>query len=256
MACSPSMPPPLVHAALETAAFFIGGLLYWRASNAATQPPLKITRWGLLAGAALGAAVGSRALYVLQYWQALKLQPLEVWLGGKTIVGGLLGALIGVETAKRLLHWTRSTGDGFVLPLIVAIAIGRLGCQLSGVSDLTYGTVTTLPWGWQYGDGPLRHPTALYELLGLGMLALLLRAEVFTSRAGDRFRGFMVGYLSLRIGLEYLKPPFGPPAAGVLAPSLWGPFSAIQWACLGGLAYYARDVVRWILRDSREPMNA
>jgi len=250
------MAPPLVHAAIESAALFVGGLLYWRASNAATQPPSKTTRWGLLAGAALGAALGSRLLYVLQYWQSLQGQPLEVWLGGKTIVGGLLGALVGVETAKRMLHWTRSTGDGFVVPLIVAIAIGRIGCQLSGVSDLTYGTVTTLPWGWSYGDGPMRHPTASYELLGLAGLAVLLRAERLSDRAGDRFRGFMVGYLLLRFGLEFLKPPFGAPAAGVLAPGFWGPFSAIQWACLGGLAYYSPDVVRWTRRAAQGQVSA
>lgn len=48
------------------------------------------------------------------------------------------------ETLKRGLNWDQSTGDGFVLPLLVAIAIGRLGCQMSGLSDLTYGNVTSL----------------------------------------------------------------------------------------------------------------
>jgi prolipoprotein diacylglyceryltransferase len=132
--------PPIVHIALETLAFALGGVLYWRSSNASTQPRDRWTRWGVLAGAALGAALGSRGLYVLQYWGALTHQPIAIWLGGKTIVGGLLGALVGVETAKRALNWTASTGDGFVLSLLAAIIIGRIGCQLSGLSDLTYGT--------------------------------------------------------------------------------------------------------------------
>jgi prolipoprotein diacylglyceryltransferase len=138
--------PPIVHVALETLAFALGGLLYWRSSNASKLPLDRWTRWAVLAGAALGAALGSRGLYILQYWGALTHEPPAIWLGGKTIVGGLLGAVVGVETAKRAVNWTASTGDGFVLPLLVAIVIGRIGCQLSGLSDLTYGNVTTLPW--------------------------------------------------------------------------------------------------------------
>lgn len=245
------MLPPIVHSALEISAYALGGAVYWRGANAATQPPDPWTRWGLIAGAALGAALGSRLLYMWQYGGALRGQPLALWLGGKTIVGGLLGAVMGVETAKRALRWPTSTGDGFVLPLLVAITLGRVGCQLSGVSDLTYGNATTLPWGWDYGDAIPRHPTSLYELIGLGALAWLLYRTPFmhrapvTYRAGDRFRAFMVGYLLLRLGLEFLKPPFGPAAAGTLAPERWGPLSAIQWACLAGLAYYAPAIWRW-----------
>lgn len=240
--------PPFVHIALEALAYTLGGVLYWRSSNASTQPPDRWTRWGVLAGATLGAALGSRGLYMLQYWGALAGEPLAIWLGGKTIVGGLLGAVAGVETAKRALHWKASTGDGFVLPLLAAIVVGRLGCQLSGLSDLTYGNSTALPWGWNYGDGVARHPTALYEIVGVGTLAFVLYRAHFMTRPGDRFRAFTVGYLLLRFGLEFLKPPFGPAAAGLLAPERWGPLSAIQWACVAGFAYYGRDICRWATR--------
>ena len=244
------MLPPQVHAALELAAFTLAGLVYWRAGNAATQPPQRMTRWGLLAGAALGAAIGARGLYMLQYWQALHGRPLGVWLGGKTIVGGLLGALAGVEVAKWRLGWRQSTGDGFVLPLVVAIVVGRIGCQLSGLTDLTYGNVTSLPWGWDYGDGLPRHPTAAYEILGVGLLALLVwrgpLARRLERHRGDRFRAFLAGYCLLRLGLEALKPPYGPVAAGELTPQFLGPLTAIQWACIGCLAYYAKDIRRWL----------
>jgi phosphatidylglycerol:prolipoprotein diacylglycerol transferase len=239
---------PSVHLAFETAGFAIGGLLYWRGANAASQPADRWTRWGLLAGAALGAAVGSRGLYMLQYWQALAGAPVGQWLGGKTIVGGLLGGLIGVEIAKRALDWNRSTGDGFVLSLLVGMAIGRVGCQLSGLSDLTYGNITALPWGWNYGDGLARHPTSLYEMIGLAIIAWVVHRQPFRHRRGDTFRAFMIAYLMLRIGLEFLKPPFGPPAPGALAPTLWGPLSAIQWACIAGVTYYGPDMYRWAVQ--------
>lgn len=241
---------PALHLAFESGGLTVGGLLYWREANAATQPADRWTRWGLLAGAAVGAAIGSRGLYMLQYWSALSGQPWTAWLGGKTIVGGLLGAIIGVEWAKRLLHWPASTGDGFVIPFAAALVIGRIGCQLSGVSDLTYGNITTLPWGWDYGDGLARHPTALYEMLGVTTLACWTMKAGF-SRSGDRFRAFVVGYVLLRLGLEYLKPPFGPAAAGTPTPERWGGLSPIQWACVAGLAYYARDIFRWLKERRR-----
>jgi prolipoprotein diacylglyceryltransferase len=155
--------------------------------------------------------------------------------------------LLGVETAKRLLGWRRSTGDAFVWPLLFGMAIGRVGCQLAGLEDLTYGGVTTLPWGWDYGDGVLRHPVALYEVLALMLLAAWLhrRRDPLKAVSGDRFRAFMIGYLLLRVLLDFLKPPHVPVAAGQLIPTLYGPFSAIQWACVAGLLYYTPTLRRW-----------
>jgi phosphatidylglycerol---prolipoprotein diacylglyceryl transferase len=243
-----------IHFGIEAAAFWIGGLLYWRSRNGSATDMPAISRLGVLAGAALGAALGSRLLYVAQYWSALHQQPWQVWLGGKTLVGGLLGGLFGVETAKVALGWRESTGDAFVIPLLVAIGLGRIGCQLSGVWDQTYGTQTSLPWAWDYGDGIGRHPTALYEIVLLGGLTGFVRLPIFGVVRGDRFKAFMVGYLLLRLVLEFLKPPFGPAAAGTLAPDSWGPLTAIQWACLLGLAYYFRDSRRWL--SARSPLHA
>lgn len=238
---------PVPHILLETAAFTVGGLLYWRGSN--TRAPGKdvSSRLGIVAGAALGAAIGSRLLYIAEYWTALAGQSWPMWLGGKTIVGALLGGLLGVELAKAALGWRESTGNRFVVPLLVAMIIGRIGCQLSDVTDQTYGNATILPWAWNYGDGVPRHPTSLYEIAGLAIIAWIVHRSRFTHEPGDRFRVFMVSYLLLRLGLEFLKPPFGPAASGALMPDLWGPLSAIQWACLAGLAYYLPASKRWLL---------
>jgi len=69
------------------------------------------------------------------------------WMSGQSIVGGLLGGLIGVELAKKLTGVNRSTGGDFVMPLMVGTVIGRIGCFLAGLNDGTYGNATTLPWG-------------------------------------------------------------------------------------------------------------
>lgn len=43
------------------------------------------------------------------------------FMGNKTIVGGFLGGLIGVEITKKKIGVTTSSGDLMVYPLIVAM---------------------------------------------------------------------------------------------------------------------------------------
>jgi prolipoprotein diacylglyceryltransferase len=247
---------PVAHILLEWLAYALGGAMYWRARQRLVQPPQSWRRLAIVAGAVAGAALGSKILYILDYWGSLQQAPWAEWLSGKTIVGALLGGLLGVEGMKVAIDWQRSTGDAFVAPLVVGMVIGRVGCQLSDVHDLTYGIPTSLPWSWNYGDGVPRHPTALYEIAGLLVLAAVIAvAKPLRAIPGDRFRALMVGYLSLRLALDFLKPPHGLPAAGVPVPGDLFGLSAIQWACVAGLVWYARDVLRW-LRAGAVPQAA
>ena len=68
---------------------------------------------------------------------------------------------------KRYIGLRTSTGDLYSIPLALGIAIGRIGCFLTGLSDNTYGIPTSLPWAINFGDGIPRHPTQLYEILFL-----------------------------------------------------------------------------------------
>jgi len=95
-------------------------------------------------------------------------------MGGKTIVGALIFGLISVELIKRYIRLRQSTGDLYAIPLALGIAIGRVGCFLTGLSDNTYGTPTNLPWAINFGDGIPRHPTQLYEIIFLIALIPLL----------------------------------------------------------------------------------
>jgi prolipoprotein diacylglyceryltransferase len=82
-----------------------------------TALPFEQTAW-ILVGCVFGALAGSKLLAwaesPIEYWNA-RANP-AAWLGGKTIVGGLLGGWIGVEMAKRQLRIATSTGDAFVFP--------------------------------------------------------------------------------------------------------------------------------------------
>jgi len=224
------------HWVFETLAYTIAGYVYARSRQRDGDVVSKRIRWWVIAAAALGGFAGSRLLSLVE-------DPLELqrhWsdpaylAGGKTIVGGLIGGLIAVEWVKRRLGVRVATGDLLALPLVVGIAVGRIGCFLSGLTDRTYGTATSLPWGVDFGDGLARHPTQLYEVAFLAGLGALLVAS--TSRldvAGDRFKAFMLSYLTFRFAIDFIKP-----AVRI------GGLSTIQWAALAAIAYYAPHAPR------------
>ncbi len=218
-------------------------------------------RWAVIAAAVAGAAFGSKLLFWLEdpalTWHNLR-NPAYL-IGGKTIVGALVFGLITVELIKRYIGLRQSTGDLYAIPLALGIAIGRIGCFLTGLSDNTYGTPTTLPWAVNFGDGIPRHPTQLYEIIFLlALVPILYRIVILNPVAasrsedaaeskdpyahhrrflpGDAFKFFMVAYLSFRLLCDFIKP----------YPRIFLGLGGIQWACLLTLLYYSRDIARWL----------
>ncbi|MFB2772014.1 prolipoprotein diacylglyceryl transferase [Pelatocladus sp. BLCC-F211] len=194
-------------------------------------------RTSIIVGGMLGALVGAKALVLLQhidlFWQNSQLF-LLLLLQGKTVVGALLGAVIGVEITKKIIGVKRSTGDVFVYPLILGTAIGRIGCFLTGLSDRTYGIATKLPWGIDFGDGILRHPTQLYEIIFLIILIIFIRLRSrYQYQEGDLFKFYLVCYLSFRFLIDFIKPDF----------HIFLGMSAIQIACLCYIIYYNRSIL-------------
>jgi phosphatidylglycerol---prolipoprotein diacylglyceryl transferase len=189
-------------------------------------------RWSIVTAAVLGAAVGSRLLFWMEDPAATAgyLRSAPAMLGGKTLVGALLGGWIAVEGTKRWIGLRSSTGDLFVVPLAFGIAVGRVGCFLSGLPDGTYGTATTLPWGVDLGDGVARHPTAIYESVFMLVFGAILSRVAPRLERGQLFTAFIAGYLLFRLVIDFIKP--GVTAALGL--------TAIQLACVAGLAICAR----------------
>ncbi|HZR27373.1 MAG TPA: prolipoprotein diacylglyceryl transferase family protein [Terriglobales bacterium] len=245
------------HLLFESLAYVSGVLLYlWmrRRSGDFVADPV---RWSVITAAVAGGALGSKLMYLLED-PAATLRHLGdpfYLMGGKSIVGGLVGGLIAVEWVKKYMGEKQSTGDLFAIPAAMAIALGRLGCFLTGLSDNTYGVATGLPWGVDFGDGIRRHPTQIYEIVFL--LALLpalqfARRSIARSattakpdrqqslagrfRSGDTFKLFMVSYMAFRLVCDGLKP-YVHVALGLCS---------IQWICLLVLLYYAKDIGRWI----------
>jgi prolipoprotein diacylglyceryltransferase len=221
-----------VHLVCEVLAYTLGYRLYTHLRAGHADRISSANRQWIFVGAAAGALLGSRMLGLLEHPFEL-LHPPGGWLyyfTNKTIVGGFLGGLIGVELTKKRLGVTASSGDLMVFPVLLGLGIGRLGCFFSGLEDGTFGTATRLPWGINFGDGVRRHPTNLYEILFLAGLALLLYALERRQPLPDgrRFQLFLSSYLLFRLLVEFIKP----------APALVLGLTAIQWACVAGLGYY------------------
>ncbi len=180
----------------------------------------------LLLGAANGAVlVGSMNLW-LQFPNAI----------GHSVLGAILGGIVTVELFKWRHKIRHSTGVVWALPLALGIAVGRIGCFLTGLPDYTYGIPTTMPWAVDFGDGIPRHPVQLYESLAMlifaayALWALTRRSPWFIAHG---FYAFALFYACQRFVWEFLKP---------YAP-LFGGLNLFHYLCLV-LALYAGFMIR------------
>ena len=195
----------LIHASFDVLAWLAAGAAgYWlirtgRVSFPVPQP-LRLTYLAALVfGAGLGAVVFGSA---------------NLWLSGlpgiaRSIEGAVAGAIVAIEIYKRIAGITLRTGARFALPFAVGVAVGRIGCFLSGLDDFTHGTPSNLPWAHDFGDGVPRHPVQLYESAAMAAFAALYTWRVLNR---DRFwigQGFYlaVGVYGLqRFVWEFFKP--------------------------------------------------
>ncbi len=151
----------------------------------------------------VGGAFGAKMPFVGADWYEL-----TAWFSdGKTIVAGLIGAYVAVELMKLALGVHVKTGDTFVLPLALALAVGRWGCFFNGCC---YGTPTTLPWGVSFlvdKNPVVCHPTQVYEslfhLLMAGVLLLLMRTGLLRSHL---LQVYLICYGVYRFLTEFIRP--------------------------------------------------
>jgi prolipoprotein diacylglyceryltransferase len=231
------------HLVLEYLAFFIAFRYYVILRRKSVDIIASNNRLSIILGAALGALIGSRFIGFLENPLIdFSQQNIIQLLNTKTIMGGLFGGLLGVELAKKIIREKQSSGDLFVLPIIAGIFIGRVGCFLSGIKEFTYGKETTSVLGMDLGDGLLRHPTSLYELVFLTLLFFSLKRiqNYSTLKNGELFKLFMLLYFGFRFCIEFLKPNvfyvFG--------------LSTIQLLCVICWIYYYKFIIQKIKNAS------
>ena len=226
-----------LHAIFEVAAFFIGFRYFLYLRKRKGDHYSSSGRVYIIIGAIFGALIGSRLIGALEKPYELFKTENIFWYtyNNKTVLGGFLGGLFGVELMKKFLHEKKASGDLFVFPMILALIIGRIGCFSMGVYEETYGIATNLPWGMNLGDDIYRHPVTLYEIVFLLFLwiALYQLYKRCPLQNGALFKLFMISYLVFRFLLDFIKPSY----------LILGNLSTIQLTSLVGLIYYLPYIV-------------
>jgi phosphatidylglycerol---prolipoprotein diacylglyceryl transferase len=177
-----------------------------------------------MVGGILGGRVGYVLVYGLSFWTMQNpWYPIEIWDGGMSIHGGLVGALVALWIFAR--RRGRSFGDvlDFTAPLPEpGLFFGRMGNFINGE---LWGKTTTLPWGFLY-HGEVRQPSQLYEGCLEGIV-LFIVMWWFTARPRPRLAPsglFLLLYGMVRFLIEFVRMP--DPQIGYLA---WG------WLTMGQL---------------------
>lgn len=169
-------------------------------------------RLGALAGAILGA-YGLQLPADLFGWSAppptgAGLVGDALPLGGRTVLGGLLGGWLGVEALKKLAGIRAATGGDFALPLALALGCGRIGCLCAGCCA---GSVCADAWYATHDAvGTPRWPVQLLEVAfhfaAAAVLAVLARRRLWPTQ---RLAAYLSAYALVRFLLEFWRqhPP-------------------------------------------------
>ncbi len=247
----PDFSPTIAHSlhyGFEWLALLSGVQFYrWQKKRAGQGALLAPGNFAIVLACVTGAAIGNKLVFWLEYahlFASHATEPMN-WLRGQSLVGGLLGGLLGIEITKKILGIKHSTGDLFVFPILFGIIIGRVGCFLAGLQDGTYGVASNLPWAVDFGDGVPRHPTQLYEIVFIGFLWLVLAhfRQKLASSSGLLFKCMLSAYLLWRVLVDAIKPvPF----------AWWGGLSGIQSLCIFALLLYLPLLAKQFLEQKNQ----
>jgi phosphatidylglycerol:prolipoprotein diacylglycerol transferase len=188
----------------------------WRGVN-----PAQIS--DILFSGAVGLLIGGRLGYMFFYdTTTLFSHPfsaLEIWNGGMSFHGGLIGAVLAVWFYSLKHHQNLFVITDFFAPMIpIGLGAGRLGNFINGE---LWGKVTSSPVGMVFPSGGSlpRYPSQLLEFFLEGVLLFLI-LWIFSRKKRPLMSVsglFLLGYAIFRFTAEFFREP--DPQRGYL---LWG----------------------------------
>jgi phosphatidylglycerol:prolipoprotein diacylglycerol transferase len=166
--------------------------------------------------ATLGIILGGRLGYVLFYRPEFYLanpgEILQLWDGGMSFHGGVIGVSLGILylARKNGLSWLR-IHDYVACCVPFGLFFGRLANFVNGE---LWGRATDVPWAMVFptgGEVP-RHPSQLYEAGLEGILLFLILWFLFWKTDGRYHPGklvgtFILGYGVSRFLVEFVRQP-------------------------------------------------
>lgn len=164
----------------------------------------------------LGIIFGGRLGYVIFYgissfWQN-PLQIFEIWKGGMSFHGGILGVIIAACLfARKIKYPFLGVTDLLALYAPIGICCGRLA---NFINDELWGRVTDVPWAIRFpsGGGLPRHPSQLYEAFFEGLVMFAILNFLWRYKSVRENRGivsalFVLLYGVFRISMEQFREP-------------------------------------------------
>ncbi|MCX7554789.1 prolipoprotein diacylglyceryl transferase [Marinicella sp. S1101] len=223
---------------------------------------------------ALGVIIGGRLGWLLFYNDTSILDdyslPFRIWEGGMSFHGGLAGVLLAMLYFKNKTNKTFFQVSDFIAPLIpTGILSVRLGNFINGE---LWGRLTDKPWAmifpdslpihlhpsnmsttaWQqmYQEGQLnafaRHPSALYEAIGEGLITFFVVWLVANraKRQGTVSAVFLLSYGIARFVVEFFREPDANRG-----------FIAFDWMTMGHLLTLPLLLAGLLILLSKRPMK-
>jgi phosphatidylglycerol:prolipoprotein diacylglycerol transferase len=157
----------------------------------------------LLIACVIGGLGGAKILFLYQNvgFSDFISDPVRYLASGFTFLGGFLGSLLliwFVTQMKRVRYLTVT--DAAAPALILAYAIGRIGCLLVGDD---YGAPTSLPWAISFPNGSpptflAVHPTQIYDTISMLIFFIIL----WTIRKKDFPIGWITAVTLMVLGVQ------------------------------------------------------
>ena len=163
-------------------------------------------------GIILGGRIGYILFYDLDAVLAEPIRAIQIWNGGMSFHGGLIGttlAMILFARRNAIPAWSLFDIVAAVAP--IGIFFGRIANFINGE---LWGRLSDAPWAVVFPNGGpfARHPSQLYEAAMEGLLLFVL-LQVMIHRAGAlKHPGmvsgiFVAGYAVARIVNEFFREP-------------------------------------------------
>ncbi|MCF6305627.1 MAG: prolipoprotein diacylglyceryl transferase [Rhodobacteraceae bacterium] len=193
----------------------------WGAPPMTARQVEDLMTW-MVVGIILGGRIGFALFYNFAYYSQNIVEILQVWKGGMSFHGGMLGVVI----ATILFSWRNKlpllgVGDAIAMAAPIGLLLGRLANFINGE---LWGRPTDVGWAMIFPDpraqicpeGWLtlcaRHPSQLYEAALEGALLLVIMAFLIWRKgwlkAPGRMIGvFLTGYGAARFFVEFYREP-------------------------------------------------
>lgn len=153
----------------------------------------------------IASIIGARLYYIIAFDLSYYIKnPKSIFLfreGGLSIQGGLIfGILFAILYSKKIGFSFWKASDAAAPAIIIGQAIGRIGCDVFGISMKNINL-----WGIKI-NGQILHPVQMYEMiLDLILFTYLWRKRGKIKYNGQLFLEYIIGFSIIRALVEFFR---------------------------------------------------